>query len=109
MFKIIGADGVEYGPVNADQVRQRIAEGRADAATRVRAEDARDGIPLGNVPEFAAAFAAKPPPPAAGVPAVSPMQPLHGALAENYIARDYDVDIGRCLRTGAMSCPGDFA
>lgn len=101
MFKIIGGDGIEYGPVSADQVRQWITEGRADAATRVRAEDGNDWMPLGNVPEFAAAFAAKPPPPPPpGGSVASQLQPMHGALAETYIARDYDVDIGRCFSRG---------
>jgi len=101
MFKIIGADGNEYGPVTPDQVRQWIGEGRANASTRVRAEDAKDWVPLGNVPEFADAFAAQPPPlPPPGGSPVARLQPLHGALAENYISRDYDVDIGRCISKG---------
>jgi hypothetical protein len=40
MYKIIGADGNEYGPVNDEQIRQWIAEGRANEQTRVRVEDA---------------------------------------------------------------------
>jgi hypothetical protein len=101
MFKIIGADGIEYGPVSADQVRQWIAEGRADASTRIHAEESKEWMPLGNVPEFSAAFAAKPPPPPPpGGSVAAQLQPMHGALADTYIARDYDVDIGRCLSRG---------
>ena len=52
MYKIIGADGREYGPASADQVKQWIAEGRANAQTRARAEGAGDWKPLADVAEF---------------------------------------------------------
>ena len=35
MYKIIGADGHEYGPVSLDQLRQWQSEGRVNAQTRV--------------------------------------------------------------------------
>ena len=56
MYKILGADGRQYGPVNADQLRQWIAEGRANAYTQVLAEGAAEWKPLGALPEFAALF-----------------------------------------------------
>jgi hypothetical protein len=36
MYKIIGADGKEYGPVSTEQLRQWISEGRVNAQTRVQ-------------------------------------------------------------------------
>ena len=57
MYKIIGADGGEYGPVAAGQLRQWIAEGRANAQTPVLAPGAREWKPLGTLPEFAGQFA----------------------------------------------------
>ena len=54
MFKIIGADGKQYGPVSAEQIRQWLAEGRAKAETLVQAEGSADWKPLGQFPEFAA-------------------------------------------------------
>mgnify|MGYP001179700107 CR=1 FL=1 len=63
MYKIIGADGNEYGPVNDEQIRQWIAEGRANEQTRVRVEDASDWQTLADRPEFAGALGAKPLPP----------------------------------------------
>lgn len=63
MYKIIGADGNEYGPVNDEQIRQWIAEGRANEQTRVRVEDAPDWQTLADRPEFAGALGAKPLPP----------------------------------------------
>jgi len=52
MYKIIGADGKEYGPVSADQMRQWLNEGRVNKETRVLAADSTDWKPLGEVPEL---------------------------------------------------------
>ncbi len=52
MYKIIGADGKEYGPVPADVLRQWVAEGRANAQTKVLAEGATQWKPLGELPGF---------------------------------------------------------
>lgn len=53
MFKIIGADGREYGPIAQEQLRQWIAEGRANAHTKVQVEGATGWQRLGELPEFA--------------------------------------------------------
>src|SRR5215831_9960433 len=58
MYRIIGADDREYGPVTAEQLRQWIAEGRANAQTRVFVEGATEWKPLGSLPEF---FSTPPP------------------------------------------------
>jgi len=52
MFKIIGADGRQYGPVSADQLRQWIAQGRANAQSLVQAEGSAEWKRLGEFPEF---------------------------------------------------------
>ena len=63
MYKIIGADGKEYGPVSADQLRQWLADGRADAQTRTRlAEGGPDWKPLAEFPEFQPASVSAAPP-----------------------------------------------
>lgn len=59
MYKIIGGDGRQYGPISIEQVRQWIAEGRANAQTLAQAEGAADWKPLGTFAEFAGGF---PPP-----------------------------------------------
>ena len=59
MYTIIGADGAEYGPITGDQLRQWIAEGRANGQTRVRAEGSTDWKPLAQYLEFAAALTGK--------------------------------------------------
>jgi TM2 domain-containing membrane protein YozV len=72
MYKIVGADGHQYGPVTADQLRQWLAENRVNAQTLVQAEGTAEWKPLGSLPEFAASI--KPPPVAAG-----PMPPSAAA------------------------------
>lgn len=74
MYKIIGADGKEYGPIPADVVRQRVAEGRADAQTRILAEGSTEWRPLAAFPEFAALPPGNPPPIPAGLPPGPPAQ-----------------------------------
>src|ERR1035441_2583486 len=57
MYRVLGADGKEYGPVNGEVLRQWITEGRANAQTRVKAEGAGDWQTLASVPEFEELFA----------------------------------------------------
>jgi len=53
MYKIIGADQKEYGPVTAEQIREWLASGRANANTQVQVEGSSDWVPLGTIPELA--------------------------------------------------------
>ena len=68
MYKIIGADGREYGPVAAGQLRQWLAEGRANLQTLALAPGATEWKPLGALPEFAGQFAWPSPPVMGPVP-----------------------------------------
>jgi prepilin-type processing-associated H-X9-DG protein len=67
MFKLLGADKKEYGPVSADQIRAWMAQGRANARTQLQAVGSTEWKPLAEYPEFAAALQ-----PAGGAP-VSPL------------------------------------
>jgi len=60
MYRVLGSDGNEYGPVSADVLRDWIAEGRASARTSVQPEGSEEWQPLASVPEFAEALAARP-------------------------------------------------
>jgi hypothetical protein len=71
MYKIIGADQKEYGPVTADQLRQWIAEGRVSLQTQVLPEGATEWKALGALPEFATASPA-PVPATLSIPAPAP-------------------------------------
>ena len=64
MYRIIGADDKEYGPVEAEQVRQWLREGRANRTTLVKSEGSPDWKAIGALPEFADLF-----PPLPGAPA----------------------------------------
>ena len=71
MYKIIGADHKEYGPVSAEQLRQWVSEGRINGATRVQAEGADVWKPISELPEFAGVFP-PPPPPSMSMPPAAP-------------------------------------
>ena len=53
MYRIVGKDGQQYGPVTAEQLRTWIAENRANAQTLAQAEGTQEWKPLGSFPEFA--------------------------------------------------------
>jgi hypothetical protein len=53
MYKILGADGKEYGPVTAEQFRQWLNEGRANAQTKVLVEGALEWRMVAEIPELA--------------------------------------------------------
>lgn len=65
MYKIIGTDGQQYGPVSVNQIRQWIAEGRIEHQTPVFVDGAKDWNFTGRLPEFAGLFAGGTPPPIA--------------------------------------------
>jgi TM2 domain-containing membrane protein YozV len=54
MYRIVGKDGQQYGPVTAEQLRGWIAENRTNAQTLVQGEGSQEWKPLGSFPEFAA-------------------------------------------------------
>jgi hypothetical protein len=76
MYKILGSDQKEYGPVTAEQVQEWIRQRRADAQTMVRAEGAGDWKPLGQFPEFAPSLNAPPPVAAPVVATIQPDNPI---------------------------------
>lgn len=91
MYYIIGSDGKKYGPVKADEVRQWMAGGRANASTLVLVEGGTEWKPLSSFPEFAGAAST-------GQPPLTPPAAMNAdALAAEVIALDYNVDIGACF------------
>jgi hypothetical protein len=68
MYKIIGADGKEYGPISAEQIRQWLKEGRVNSQTQIKSADATDWHTLAALPEFAAELASRPPVPPLSLP-----------------------------------------
>ena len=69
MYKIIGADQKEYGPISIDQMRQWITEGRINAQTLVWSEASGNWKPLSAYEELTGLA------PAAGGPTIAPTTP----------------------------------
>jgi uncharacterized protein DUF4339 len=121
MYRMIGGDGNEYGPLTPEQLREFIAAGRANSQTRAKKEGDPDWKTLAEFPEFAEALAAKgaaalPGPTAAPAPGTAAPAPpaLPGSpsdpeiLAANVLARDYEVNIGLALGRAWDLLKSDF-
>lgn len=85
MYKIIGADGQQYGPVSAEQLRHWIAENRVNAQSLIQPEGAPEWKALGNFPEFASDVKPAPPPFAAAPPPGVPPPPAAPSRASSKI------------------------
>lgn len=106
MYKIIGGDQKQYGPVSTDEVRAWIAEGRLNAQTLGWVEGATDWKPLGSFPEFADALRAKAAPPfpqAALSPGMAP------AYEAEILVRPPRLQIGQCLERSWALWKSNFA
>ena len=101
MYKIIGADQKQYGPISADQIRQWISEGRVNGQTIACAEGTEEWKPLSAFPEFG--FTAAPPPTAATPGDPGPM------TREEIIARDYSLDLLSCFTRGWTLLKNNFS
>lgn len=91
VYRIIGADQQQYGPVSLEVLRQWIAENRVNAQTLVQAEGSSEWRPLGSVPELAALL------PQAPVASVPP-----GAAGPVPVDTEARVAAGRAVRTPAI-------
>jgi len=81
MYKILGGDGKEYGPIPTETLRQWISEGRANAETQVLAEGAASWQTLGSVAEFADVLGGPAAPGGIGAAPVADTSAYDGALA----------------------------
>jgi hypothetical protein len=77
MYKIIGADQKQYGPITADQLRAWIGEGRANAQSKVQPVGSAEWVSLGEILEFADAL---------GIPAPGASSPP--PISESYLASE---------------------
>jgi hypothetical protein len=84
MYKIIGTDGRQYGPIATEQLRQWIAENRVESRTPVFVEGATDWSFVGLLPEFAGSFPGQTlPPPLSSAP------PKLGSIAPSPLRRTH--------------------
>ena len=93
MYKIIGADQKEYGPVTADQINTWILEGRANHQTLAQAAGTSEWKTLAELPEFAPILSSKYSAPLTGLAAPT-------LTADAVLARGVGVNIGDCLSRG---------
>jgi hypothetical protein len=98
MYKILGGDGKEYGPVSADTLRQWMAEGRANAQTQVLPEGAGSWVALGALPEFAGAAVPSPVPMSA--PQAVPGLAAAPGSVPNYLVQSIIVTLCCCIPFG---------
>lgn len=98
MYKILGGDGKEYGPVSTETLKQWVNEGRANAQTQVQPEGGGNWTALGQVPEFAGSFptASAPPMPGNAAPTV-------GTKIPNYLVQAILVTLCCCLPGGIVA------
>ena len=103
MFTIIGGDGKEYGPVTLEQVRNWVADGRANHDTQAKRAGDEQWRRLGDFAEFNEMGTLQHPPAPDPTPAVASIVPngsIHvdpKAYADDLIARAGKLDIGSCL------------
>ncbi|HEV2329520.1 MAG TPA: NINE protein [Verrucomicrobiae bacterium] len=65
MYKIIGTDGRQYGPIGVEQIRVWLTQNRVNAHTLAQSDGSTEWKPLISFPELAADFNIAPPPVAA--------------------------------------------
>jgi hypothetical protein len=102
MYKIIGANQVEYGPITADQLRAWITEGRVNAQTPVQGQGDTTWKPLSMFPEFASSLPTTPPPMSSSTPAAAP-SPSGGATVPNYLVQAILCTLCCCLPLGVVA------
>jgi len=102
MYKIIGANQVEYGPINADQVRQWIAEGRINAQTLAQAEGETNWRPITSFPEFAASFPAAPGPQTPGAGPMPGAYPVNADMGRSHALEQVNVPAIGLIVTGGL-------
>ena len=95
MFKIIGGDQKEYGPVTADELRVWIAEGRLSGQSYVCGESSSEWKPLSAFPEFTEALRSQ----VGYTPLITTTVPAAtvAAWSAEILARRPEVQVGRCL------------
>ena len=102
-YKIIGGDQREYGPIASEQLRQWVAEGRANGQSMVQPEGATGWLPLASFPDLASALAAAPGPgpvPASTPATISPLPGTPRADVPNYLVWAILTTVCCCLPLG---------
>ncbi len=83
MYKIIGSDDKEYGPVSLEQLRQWIAQGRVNARTRVQTVGATEWKTAAEFPELGLAAVAGASP--SQFPVIQSSEPQNGLAITSFV------------------------
>src|SRR5450755_2082432 len=102
MYRILGADGREYGPIHAEQLRRWVAEGRANAQTKTLAEGSTDWKPLAQFAEFSFLFTSATTPP----PTFATTPPLFVPVRKTNSFAVTGLVLGILSITGGLCCFG---
>jgi hypothetical protein len=95
MYFLIGGDGREYGPFTPEQIREWVAQGRANAHSRIRRDGDATWQALRDIAEFSDAVSTPPPPPGGAPPPLSAE-----TIAARYLEQATPIDIASCLSRG---------
>ena len=114
-YHMIGGDGKEYGPFSVEELRKWVTDGRAAAQTQIRAENTPDWQSLGDCAEFADLFTSTPaaaptptmPPPGATPASAGPAK-SGKTLADEILARGYDINMSEYLSRAWTLLKSDF-
>jgi hypothetical protein len=98
MYKILGGDGKEYGPVSTETLRQWVNEGRANAQTQVQLEGSVGWTALGMLSEFAGSPSS--PELSSAAPSGMGGAPPPAAKIPNYLVQSILITLCCCLPFG---------
>jgi hypothetical protein len=101
MYKIIGSNGTEYGPVTLEQLRAWVVEGRVNADTQTQLEGEAGWRPLSTFPELAALLPSR-----AAAPPLPPSPTPFGVGAQNPAAQSFAQDEINAPSIGLMVTAG---
>lgn len=112
MFKIIGGDGKQYGPVTVEQIREWITSGRANAQTSAQRDGEADWKSLAEFAEFAEALGASTGPTPSVPGSAAPLFPDSTLSAEQLasavLSRPVEINVGHCLGRAWDLLKADF-
>jgi hypothetical protein len=92
MYFLIGGDGREYGPFTAEQIREWVAQGRANPHSQIRRDGDSAWQALRDVAEFIDVASMPPPPPGGAPPPLSAE-----TIAAGYLETATPIDIASCI------------
>src|SRR5438477_7401208 len=107
MFKIIGGDQREYGPITVEDVRRWIQEGRLSGHSLAWIEGSPDWKPLSSYPEFADALRTQSTQPSFALVGGSPG--AQQAWTNQLLASRPQLQIGECLSRSWELLKSNFA